>query len=309
MKEILLKDLQCPYCTTPFTNEGDTISNSWTSIKCQCSEFPIINGILVLKKLERKSNNNILKSINSSNKIRAVWYALSDEPKKIRLLLIGFFLYSKIFGHAPLSLITKTIHFFDPKKQQWMQYIQNTKNRDITRIAIFLVTHRLLHPRERILDIGCGPALMLSMIVGKVPDQSKSYGIDTSFFTLFIGSLAFKSRSIQLICVDAENGLPFKKNSISTVLECDSFPWIIDKMSHVQELYRILASKSRAYIINIHALEQHAHIKSYHISTQALSRICKKFFSLFLFDHTRPVFGSIKTSSCTGGYSCILQKK
>ena len=96
----------------------------------------------------------------------------------------------------------------------------------------------------RVLDLGCGPAVIpLRMVQNKEKGSKiKIYGIDISNSALRLASGLIKKNNlnfIHLILADCES-LPFSQNSFDSVVSNVTFNLLIDKKRGFSEMVRVL---------------------------------------------------------------------
>jgi cyclopropane fatty-acyl-phospholipid synthase-like methyltransferase len=104
-----------------------------------------------------------------------------------------------------------------------------------------------LSPTSRILDIGCGPAGPLTLIVGEV--GCRGVGLDVSAAALEAGSSRVSElgldRLITLLPADSNEPIPFGNDSFEAVISVDVVLHLQDRSRLFREVVRVLVPGGR----------------------------------------------------------------
>jgi ubiquinone/menaquinone biosynthesis C-methylase UbiE len=128
-------------------------------------------------------------------------------------------------------LSQKEILLFYKKASRWRYRSKIEEWEDLTPIFNFLK----LHPKDRLLDVGCGAAIFLQ----KAKKICQAFGIDP----IPVKKLSYIFRA-------PVEKLPFKNDSFSVIYLSKVF-FLIDKKRGLKEIKRVLAPKGRVFIREI----------------------------------------------------------
>ena len=265
MKIEFLKLMKCPYCGTDFEidevyseNEGEIINGC---IKCEYNEYPILEGILILKNTPTKEyiinylkKKEIKKAIalsfgNYTNDFCRVMQFIESKP-------CGKFLNKSLFGLAN--------YFFENK---YMRY--SNKNTSFYNVLgrgpyELYLKHRFsassfwsLYPfvpllrkrRKRILEVCCG-AGHASFVISKYVNPEELICVDGTFSSLYLAKKYFSNA--EFINIDANYQLPFKDGIFSSVLIMDAFHYVDARALLAKEFERVLSKEGMLLLLHLH---------------------------------------------------------
>ncbi|HJH27789.1 MAG TPA: hypothetical protein C5S37_13735, partial [Methanophagales archaeon] len=183
----LLKLMKCPYCGTDFeidevySENEERVMNG--CIKCECNEYPILEGILILKNTPAKEY--IIEYLKKGEIEKAVALSLRDYTNDI--CRVADFIepkpFGKLFKKNLLSFVNsyskKIYKKYSDKSLSFCEVLRNGSYEIYLKHRFSSQTFWSLYPfikllrkkRERILDVCCG-AGHASFVISKyvIPD-------------------------------------------------------------------------------------------------------------------------------------------
>jgi len=268
----LLKLMKCPYCGNSLqiakivNEEKDELVDG--CIKCECSSYPLIKGILILK--ENTLNESIVKLIKERQieeaTIRCLWperYEKADFIKNLSLL--SSLRISRVF--EIIAYLTK-IEAEGTCRKLYRQYSNpNIPFFNLLGNGLFdkYLKHRFstesfwsLYPfipllkkkNERILDLACG-AGHASFVLSNYIESQQLVSADASFRMLFLAKKYLVPKA-QCICLDANFPLPFENGMFSSIIMSDAFHYVRSRISLAREIKRALFPKGFMLLLHVH---------------------------------------------------------
>lgn len=115
--------------------------------------------------------------------------------------------------------------------------------KDLNPLSVEYLTNQISNPRvSRVLEIGCGQAIALNELA-KIHPQIKFYGVDIA-----LNQFKFKKRSNVTLKKQDIHNLNFQDNSFDVIFSFFVFPYVVDKMRGLREVYRVLKDEGQALI-------------------------------------------------------------
>ena len=114
-----------------------------------------------------------------------------------------------------------------------------------------VIRHLRLQPNETVLDIGCGPGMLLKILKQQNPG-TKVIGIDPDQKSLELAQVKLKDqRDVKLFHSFAES-LPLEDNSVDVAVSTLAFHHMPNeiKLKAIQEIKRVLKPNGRALIVD-----------------------------------------------------------
>jgi SAM-dependent methyltransferase len=264
--------MQCPYCGNSLqiakivNEEKDELVDG--CIKCECSSFPLLKGILILK--ESPLNDSIIKLIKERRIeeaiIRCLWperYEKADSIKNLSLL--SSLRISRVFDI--LAYLTR-IEAEGTCKKLYRQYSNSNvpffnllgnglfdkylKHRFSTESFWSLYSFIPLFQKknERILDLACG-AGHASFVLSNYIESQQIVSADSSFKLLYLAKKYLVPKA-QCICLDANSPLPFKNRTFSSIIMSDAIHYVRSRISLAREMKRALFPKGFILLLHVH---------------------------------------------------------
>ncbi len=248
--EAIIPLLRCPYCEHLlsiterffFTGEG-SISGV---VSCACDAYPLLHGILYLKKDPTRLNQQVISELRHGNGLKAVRRLIEDR-RWIRwtYILLEIPLIRKISSYLSfLSLLS----VLSPGQKPWYTYLRN-RNRRAT-YMLSLLTLSSMKKTDVLVDVGCGTGNFLAK-ASELHIRSL-IGIDTSFNLLYLARNFVVKPSVLLICCDVNLGLPFNSSSLTAITCNDCFMYFVKKKYVVEEITRVLTTSGRGFLTHVH---------------------------------------------------------
>ena len=265
MKQELLKLMKCPYCGTDFEieeiyneNEEGIINGC---IKCECNEYPILEGILILKNTPTKEyiinylkNREIGKAValpfgNHTNDICRVGDFIESKPfgKFFKKGLFSFVNSSSKKKYKKYS--DKNLSFCDVFGNNYYKIYLKHRFSSQTFWSLYPFIKLLRKKRKRILDVCCG-AGHASFVISKYVNPDELICIDGEFKSLYLAKKYFSDA--EFINFDANYQLPFKDGIFSSVLMMDAFHYVDARALLAKEFERVLDKEGLLLLLHIH---------------------------------------------------------
>jgi len=103
---------------------------------------------------------------------------------------------------------------------------------------------------QRLLDVGCGTGRALQLASDLVDGQGEFYGIDLSSKMLEVAKSSSSDKNMHFYKANAEK-LPFEDDFFDLIMCCNSFHHYANPNVVLSEMYRVLNSNGRVYILDI----------------------------------------------------------
>ena len=263
MKQALLELLKCPYCGADFEIEEvfseneEGIRNGY--IKCECNEYPILEGILILKNtatkkyiIEHLKKKEVEKAVAISfksgvNDICRVADFIEPKPagKFIKKCLLGLAKHSSKYK----IISDKNSSFFDALgKGSYEVYLKHRFSSQ-TFWSLYPFVPLLRRRRERILDVCCG-AGHASFVISKYVNPDELICVDGEFKSLYLAKKYFSNA--EFINIDANYQLPFKDGVFSSILMLDAFHYVDARALLAKEFERVLNQEGMLLLLHLH---------------------------------------------------------
>lgn len=267
MKTKFLELMKCPYCGADFNlgevyleKEGELINGY---IKCECSEFPVLDGILSLKL--NPLDNYLIKFLKGGKKKKAIELAL-DNLGESACRLISILGSRGIHGQAlgrVLSILVKIratrryrryldedLLFYNLLGTNSSEvYLKNRFSAE-TFWSLYPFIPILKENQERILDLGCGMG-HASFVISNYVKPQQLVCADYAFSHLYLAKKYFV-KDAAFICLDANYPLPFKEGIFSSILMLDAFHYIDARASLAGEMERTLSPYGLLLLLHLH---------------------------------------------------------
>lgn len=252
MDRAFLRTLSCPYCGRQleiakiFSEDGMNLTNA--IVNCECDRYPIVEGILVLRK-----GTNIKNAVEflERNKILQAQNVLI-EPKPYSLLGLVFLELEKIditLCHRISLFLKKMMNkpifeghtFFETidrlKWRSWGEYLKYRFSAP-TFFEILPLIQLIKQTKKAVLDVACGVGHSSFVISNYVPEE-KIVCVDRLFVHLYLAKKFFV-KNAKFICLDANSLLPFTNKVFSSIFCLDALHYISSKFSLAREFIRTL---------------------------------------------------------------------
>jgi len=242
MNREFLSNLICPHCGKGLTVATILTSSDEESLRdavvtCECSMYPIVEGILVLNR--------------TTNTRMAVDLLLRKKPRHALVALMNP--YGSEVSHHLIERSHQRRTFFELiDLLQWGNWGDYLKYRfsSPTLLIVAPFLRFFSSTQKLVLDVGCG-AGHLSFILSKVISGDRIVGIDQNFVSLLLAKLKIM-KGANYICLDANDLLPFKDHIFSIAVSLDAFHYMDSKSLLVSELARSLDPSGIVLLLHLH---------------------------------------------------------
>ena len=266
MKKGLLEIIKCPYCGTDFEieevyneNEKEILNGC---IKCECGEYPILEGILNLK--VNPLSKYSLELLKKGKKKEALMFLLGPNVEGIWELTD--FLQAKqpgrSFRKVLLSLVAVWAKFNTRKylkeELSFCDLLGNNSSHAYfkhrfsaeTLWSVYPFIYLLKKNRKRILDLGCGRG-HASFIISTYVKPEELVCADHTFRSLYLAKRYF-AKDAEFICLDANYPLPFKDSTFDSVFMLDALHYIQTRAQLANELKRVHSPQGLLLLLHLH---------------------------------------------------------
>jgi len=281
-----LRLMECPYCGSDFRAEvviekkDDELVNG--CVQCECSEYPVLEGILILK--ERAVNGKIIELIKENKTEEAATLYLSVDSFERSILL-------ERSNLSPLPVPSSVSHALGRMASRYAKgkaepaskalykrfsdenltlfnllgnnfvfptYDTYTKQRFSVESLWSLYPFLPLIKKEhgRILDLCCGTG-QTSFILSESVQPQELCCADSEFRNLYLAKKYFAQKA-EFVCLDANLHLPFKNGTFSSILVADAFFLIRSHVSLAREMERILFQDGLILLLHLHNVLDHS---------------------------------------------------
>ncbi len=272
MRSHLLKLIKCPYCGSEFKFQVVVDKNGedviFGCINCECSEFPIVEGILILK--AGPLSKHVVKLVKERKTREAAIHCFGWEDfqnlyasyvpfrfsYKVQSALgrvLSFSGYHELFrenSKVYKNYSDKSLPFCDVLgKGEFDVYLRNRFS-TFSFWSNYAFLPLLKTKRGRILDLSCG-AGHGSFVVSKYVETDVHCCADSCFRLLFLARKYFAQKA-EFVCLDANNPLPFKARTFDTILMSDAFHYVYARASLAREMERAIRPGGLILLTHLH---------------------------------------------------------
>ena len=275
MRREFLRSLICPYCGSDFEIEGIEEKNGEIitgCVRCECSEFPILSGILVLK--DSPLNKRVVKLIKEKNTETAIaQYLCCEDFEKIysrgiildlplpitsKMRWIGEQILSTLASAREEKMCRKIYKGYSDQDTSFHELLGGTfyeiylKHRfsGETLWSLYPFIPLIKNKKERILDLCCGVGYT-SFVLSNYVEPQQLCCADIVFRRLYLAKKYF-APCAQYVCLNADYQLPFKDNFFTSILMLDAFNYIRSRALLAREVERLLLSDGLILFLHVH---------------------------------------------------------
>ena len=261
MDRALLQILRCPYCGTALEiveNDALVIDGAEVlrgALGCECCAYPVLDGIPVL--IADDDTRRALHALEDGRPDDALLDLLGgghDEAGRERL--------TEIFGGGGATYREALELLCDDAEGTYLLH-RFADPTYVTMEALLRAVAQAEWPLEgRVLDL-CGGAGHVTRVLRSLQAEAghRSSGVlvaDLYFWKLWLAR-RFVSPGVQAICCNADTPLPFARDTFSTVLLADAFPYIWHKRLAVGEMMRLVGPDGLVVMPHLHSSEGDNH--------------------------------------------------
>lgn len=233
----------CPKCLTLLFTNKELHVEGYAILSCECDEYPMIAGVIYMKKTGKKKTLNYLKH----NKFNAALVNLISFSLRSRIffkLTLNFNFIYKLLGFRNFF----TLLSFFSLSEEWVKYLK--KRQRIPSFFLSLFSLGLIKKKNSVLvDLCTGTGNLLPFVYDHTKPKNLLC-IDRSFLNLYLAKLFFSKSATSFICADVDKNLPIKSQSAELVHIADGFHYLKKKYDVLKEIYRILKKNGNLAIIH-----------------------------------------------------------
>jgi len=306
----ITNSLQCPYCSTQLQKTTFRQGKGFFSYSCKCDEYPVIFGILYLKKDDFQTHKKILQHLKKGQQLKAFYTALIGTAKTHKFIIMLTYYLKFVLGIKLKRTHLLQILYIAGPARSWFSYLLKNHNRNTLQTATYVCINQVKSKQTyNIIDVGAG----IGFFADKIRTRDTYVGLDKSFLSTAIAQLYRQTKNCLYICSEVESGLPFSSNVFHQILFLDTFAWILNKNFLIQESARILKKNGQFTMVNVHEKNADTYWWGYGISANTLfSLLAKNHFKEISFFgnsvNSRGLQSVTKTSVEPLGYSLMASK-
>lgn len=267
MRLTSLQLLRCPYCDTDF-EVGDVYHKDrddivYGCINCECSEYPIVDGILIIMLGHR--SRYIIDLLRSGSLRQALAVSLAGYMEQVCTLVA--FLASKgpcgrLIGELVMSLAKvqagrayqrysdQGVSFCDLMGASSYDTYLKHRFSEQSLWSLYSLIPLLKTSHERVLDLCCGVG-HTSFVISEHVKPKLLVCADRAFRSLYLARRFF-ARDAQYVCLDADHPLPFRDGIFTSILASDAMHYVVGRANLIQEAQRVLTHDGVFVGLHVH---------------------------------------------------------
>lgn len=258
MHQSLLDILRCPFCGTALSlvdndalrRQGDRVVDG--VLGCECCAYPVVAGIPVL--LADDATRSAMHTLEAGRRDEALVALLGiGDPDRQRRFLAMMRDGRPTYRDA-LALLC------DDAEGTWCLH-RFTDPTFVMSEALLGALGQAEWPfRGRVLDL-CGGTGHLTRVLQGVQTPDGAAGpegttatvlADFGFWKVWLAT-RFTAPGVAAVCCDGNNPLPFARDTFSTVLLADAFPYIWHKRMLAEEMMRLVGRDGLIVMPHLHS--------------------------------------------------------
>jgi uncharacterized protein YbaR (Trm112 family)/SAM-dependent methyltransferase len=249
MKPLLLDILRCPFCGTRLTlvdndalvQRAETIDSG--VLGCECSAFPIVAGIPVM--IADDTTRSAMHAMEAGRRDEALLTLLGLEGARARA-------FTELLSREDELTYGAAIAVLSPDAEgTYFVYRFSDPTYVMAETVLEGVTQNEWTVAGRVLDM-CGGSGHLTRVLERLSPGGGSVLADVFFWKLWLAK-QFTAPSCVPICCDANNPLPFARDSFSMVVLSDAFPYIWHKRLLADEMMRVAGHSGTIVMPHLHS--------------------------------------------------------
>lgn len=267
--QTFIDELHCPYCGSSLhvalQLPPGSLEIEYGILECDCHRYPIVDGILVMRRLE-STILDFLDNADTDGAFRAALYELTPEDTRTRRRHVVDFLQrirspfaGALAGHdaarlshkshsRAMSTFRRALH--DLRPGTYGDYLFHRYANPSFLSSIGLLPSLGALERRRVLDLGCGTAHATFVSRQVFPDLS-AVAADHDFINLYLAR-RFIVPDAAHVCIDLEAPLPFSDDAFDAVFCLDAFHYVRSKRALVRELDRVVERQGIWLFAHLH---------------------------------------------------------
>jgi uncharacterized protein YbaR (Trm112 family)/SAM-dependent methyltransferase len=249
MKQSLLDILRCPFCGTrlelvdndALVRSGDTIESG--VLGCQCCAFPIVAGIPVL--IADDPTRAAMHALEAGRAGDALSLLLGLEDDRARA-------FAALRHSRDRMTYKRAIEILSPDAEgTYFIYRFSDPTYVMAQTILEGIGQNRATVAGRVLDL-CGGSGHLTRVLAALKPAGETILADVFYWKLWLAK-EFTAPSCQPICCDANNPLPFERDTFSMVVLSDAFPYIWHKRMLADEMMRAAGPGGTVVMPHLHS--------------------------------------------------------
>jgi uncharacterized protein YbaR (Trm112 family)/SAM-dependent methyltransferase len=255
MHTSLLDILRCPYCGTALTVvENDALLRDGPHIEegvlgCECCAYPVVAGIPVL--IADDPTRRAMHELEAGRRDEALFDLLGRSGDVARQNGLR-----ELTARGDATYREALALLCDDAEGTYFLY-RFTDPTHVTIEALVRALAQQVWPvRGRVLDLCGGTGHLTRVLAGLprpgVPSEPRTVLADVYFWKLWLAR-RFNAPDAAPVCCDANHPLPFARDTFSTVLLADAFPYIWHKRLLAEEMMRLAGEEGVVVMPHLHS--------------------------------------------------------
>lgn len=279
MEKKLIRFLQCPYCGGSFRlactlqTFRKTQRIRFGIVQCSCDVFPIVEGIVFLKKVAGDPpKHHAAVTFLEEKRFQEATSILFEERRRAKLPYI--LLFKQLFRPKTIAQFLSLLALFTPASRAWLTHLAQRERRPTFFLALAQLAY--LKEKETVVDVGCSAGWFLRRLLFSSPGTAV-IGVETSFSALYLARHFILKNRGNLICADVDLGLPLQPEIAGTVYVNDTFMYLARKEHFLQEAFRIMRPDSLVFLTHVHSAGTRNDGQGFGLSSNELSRFARRY--------------------------------
>jgi uncharacterized protein YbaR (Trm112 family)/ubiquinone/menaquinone biosynthesis C-methylase UbiE len=245
----LLDILRCPFCGTRLSaidnaalvRDGDVVQTG--VLGCECCAYPVVEGIPVL--IADEGTRDAMHALEAGRAEEALFALLGLDANRA----VAF---RRVMTRGGGATFRELIDVLSPELEgTYFVY----RFSDATFVMAEAVCQALAQDGRvlsgRVLDL-CGGSGHLTRVWSQLEPAGGTVLADLYFWKLWLAK-RFMAPEAHAICCDANNPLPFVRESFSAVALCDAFPYIWQRRMVADEMMRVATLDGVVALPHVHS--------------------------------------------------------
>ena len=249
MREALLDVLRCPFCGSRLTvvdNEALVRAGGhieWGVLGCDCCAYPIVAGIPVF--IADDHTRNAMHTMEAGDQERALLMLLGLDDARAES-------FRRLLGRREHATYREALAILslDAEAECFLYRFS-----DPTYLTMQALLRGLGEDRSSLskaaLDL-CGGSGHLTRVIAGLNPAGGTIDADVYFWKLWMAR-RFTVPDCDAVCCDANNPLPFSRDTFSLVVLADAFPYIWHKRMLADEMVRLAGEDGVIVMPHLHS--------------------------------------------------------